>query len=446
VPSEPTNVPRRRVAILGGVRTPFVKSGTAFENASAVELGVRAAVECLARFDLPPEVVDEAVFGNAAQPANAPNIARVIALRAGLPVSTPAFTVHRNCASGLEAITTAYEKIRSGSAGVILAGGVESMSQIPVFFSRAYQKKLFGLARAKTLTRKAAALLRFRPRDFKPLIGLEVGLTDPVCGLNMGETAENLAREFGIAREEQDAFALESHRRAGAAIDAGVFRDEVFPVHAPPAYEQVAADVGPRREQTIEALARLKPYFDRRHGTVTVGNACPVTDGACVLLIAGEERARALGIEPLGWIRDYAYAGCPPGRMGLGPVFAAARVLEKTGLSMEDLDRIEINEAFAAQVLACEKAFASEAFARAELGRERPLGRLDLTRSNVNGGAIALGHPVGATGARLALTLLLELRRRQLDRGLATLCIGGGQGGALVLERGEPRPAGEVAA
>ncbi len=424
------------MVILGGVRTPFAKAGTALDNATAVDLGCGVAVECMHRVEVPFDAVDEVCFGNVAQPADAPNIARVIALRAGFPVPTPAYTVHRNCASGMQAVTSAFERIRNGSADLILAGGVESMSQIPILYPRSFQTKLFALARAKTLGARLRALLRFRRRDIlSPIIGLEAGLTDPVCGQNMGETAENLAREFGITREEQDAFALESHEKTIRAMESGVFTEEIVPVYPGPAFEAVGEDVGPRKNQTLEALARLRPYFDRRFGTVTVGNACPVTDGACALLIASEGKARELGIEPLGVIRDYSYAGCPPHRMGLGPVFATTRVLERTGLGLDDLDRLEINEAFAAQVLACARAFESADFAREELCRDEPVGAVDRSKLNVNGGAIALGHPVGASGARLILTLLNELQRKRLSRGIASLCVGGGQGGAVLIER-----------
>lgn len=428
-------VPGRPAVVLGGLRTPWAKSGSALADVHAAELGRIAAEELLLRLHVPPEAVDEVIFGNVAQPPDAANIARVIALRLGLPTSVPAFTVQRNCASGLEAVTQAFDKVRFGLAELVLVGGTESMSNIPVLFPDSYQRKLFQLARSKSMVARVGAAATFRPRDFKPVIGIEEGLTDPVCGLNMGETAENLAREFGISREEQDAFALESHQRAVKAAEGGFFRDEITPVYAPPDYAQVSEDIGPRKGQSLEALARLKPFFDRYLGTVTAGNSCPVTDGACALLVASEEKARELGIQPLGWINSYSYRGCPPDRMGLGPAFAAPEALDRAGLTLEDIDRVELNEAFAVQVLANKIAFASEEFAREELGRDRATGTLSPEKLNVNGGAIALGHPVGATGARLVLTLLRELERKGLRRGLATLCVGGGQGAALVVER-----------
>jgi acetyl-CoA C-acetyltransferase/acetyl-CoA acyltransferase len=267
----------------------------------------------------------------------------------------------------------------------------------------------------------------------KPRFALAEALTDPVCGLNMGQTAEVLAREFRIERGRQDEFALLSHQRAVAARER--LREEIVPFFPAPGFEMVRDDTGPRENQSIESLARLKPYFDRRNGTVTVGNACPVTDGAVALLVGDEETARGWPVPPLGRVRAWAFAGLSPRRMGLGPVHAMAKALEEAGLTLEDVDLFEINEAFAAQVLACLEAAKSPAFARAELGREGALGEIPIERLDVNGGAIALGHPVGASGARLLLTLLLEMRRRGLRRGLASLCVGGGQGAAFILER-----------
>jgi acetyl-CoA C-acetyltransferase/acetyl-CoA acyltransferase len=292
------------------------------------------------------------------------------------------------------------------------------------------------LGRARRLGSRAAALAGFRPRHFKPVAGLELGLTDPVSGLNMGETAEVLAREFGIGREAQDAFALRSHQRAAAAWAAGRMRQEVVAVPIPPRYDSVAdADNGIRENQTIEALAKLRPVFDRGWGTVTAGNSSQITDGAAALVLASARRARELGLPALGRIRSWAFAGCDPARMGLGPVLAAPVALRRAGgLTLDRMDLIEINEAFAAQVLACCEAFDSRTFCETHLGGAPP-GRPDMERVNVNGGAIALGHPVGASGGRLALTLLLELARREAALGLVTLCVGGGQGGAMVLER-----------
>ncbi len=369
------------------------------------------------------------------------NIARVIALRAGIPQSVPAVTVSRNCASGCEALTHAQEKMKAGLGSIFVVGGVESMSNIPLLFKRTAAEKFQHVARAKSFGQKAKAYTEFRAGDFQPRVGLLLGLTDPVCGLNMGETAEVLARENEISRAEQDAFALRSHQRALAA--RGKHTEEICPVF--PVFNSrpvnghksatVVQDNGPRENKTTEALAKLRPVFDGKTGDVTAGNSSQVTDGAVALLVMTEERANELGFEPLGILTGYAYAGCDPARMGLGPVFAMAQAEAQTGLNVADADIIELNEAFAAQSLAVVKCAASEQFARDVLHRDRPLGEIPMEKLNVNGGAIALGHPVGATGARLVLTSLKELARRHAKRALVTLCVGGGQGAALWLER-----------
>ncbi len=415
------------IAILEGVRTPFVKAYGPLASVSAQELGRIATTAVLQRADVRPEQVDQVVFGNVAMPPDAANIARVIALLSGIPRDRIAHSVQRNCASGMEALTTAAQLIQLGEARTLIAGGVESMSRIPLFYNAEATDLYLRLGKAKNWRQRLGTLLSFRPRHFKPVIGVQQGLTDPVCGLIMGDTAENLVRDFRLSRQEQDAYALESHRRAAEAQKSGLLAEEIVPVHT------VREDVGPRKDQSLEALARLKPFF-QKDGTVTVGNSCPITDGAAALLVMPGEAVRAEGRRPLGYLRAYAYAGCDPARMGLGPVFATSKLLQKTGLGLNDFDLIEMNEAFAAVVLGNEKAFASPQFAREQLGRDTALGEIDRGRLNVNGGAIAVGHPVGATGTRLVLTLLKELRRRNLRRGLATLCVGGGQGAALVVE------------
>ena len=419
--------------ILSGVRTPFVKAGAAFRDTPAYELGRVAIAELMAREDLDPGRIDEVVLGNCGNPSEAANVARVTALRAGVPEPVPAATVHRNCASGMESVASAAQRIAAGDAKLVLAGGTESMSQMPLLFGPEYAAWIEGLMRAKSPVQKLKALTRFKPGMLKPRIGLAEGLTDYVCGLNMGMTAEVLSREFRIPRDRQDQYALLSHERTVAAREK--LREEIVPMFPAPRHEMVRDDVGPRDGQTIEALAKLKPYFDRKNGTVTVGNSCQVTDGAVALLVGDEATARAWPTPPLGRIRAFAFAGLSPRRMGLGPVFAMSRVLEKAGLSVSDIERFEINEAFAAQVLACLEAAKSDAFADAELSRDRPLGEIPLEILNVNGGAIALGHPVGASGSRLLLTLLMEMRRNRLRLGCAALCVGGGQGAAFLLER-----------
>jgi acetyl-CoA acetyltransferase family protein len=426
---------KERIALLDGIRTPMVKAGTSLKDTPADDLGAMVVREIITRTGLSPEEVDEVIIGNVAQPPRAANIARVIALKAGLPNRVPAFTVHRNCASGMEAVTEAAVKILAGYGRIYVAGGVESMSNIPLLFPKEYAEFAARLARAKKLPEKLKAAFGFRPRMLRPEVGLIMGLTDPVSGLIMGLTAENLAREFHIRRKEQDDFALLSHQRAVKAQKDGTLAGEILPVPALPAYRtMVSQDNGPRENQSLEALANLKPYFDRRNGTVTAGNSSQITDGAAALVVMAESEARARGLEPLGYLREFAYASLEPERMGLGPVYATSLLFDRSGAKMTDIDYVEINEAFAAQVIACEQAFGSDLFSRTFLGKERRLGELDRERMNAQGGAIALGHPVGMTGARLVLHTLKELRRRKKNTGLATLCVGGGQGAALLLE------------
>jgi len=423
-----------RLVIVDGVRTPFSKAGTELAALGADELGRIAVNALLARTGLDPALVDEVIFGCVAQPVDAANVARVIALRSGLPESVPAITVQRNCASGCEALTLAQEKMLAGRGEIFIVGGAESMSNIPLLFSPQSAKKFGRLSRAKSLADRLRSFSTFRPSDFQPRIGLLLGLTDPVCGMNMGETAELLAREFGATREEQDAFALESHQKAIKAREK--LAEEICPAFfTSNGAAAVTIDNGPRENQSTQALAKLKPVFDRKTGTVTPGNASQVTDGAVALLVMSEPRAQQLGFTPLGALTGYAYAGCDPSRMGLGPLFAMARAQAQTGLGPADADLIELNEAFASQALAVLRGAQSARFAETHLGLDHALGEIPREKLNVNGGAIALGHPVGATGARLILTSLKELHRRKASRALVTLCVGGGQGAAVWLER-----------
>lgn len=420
------------LAVLTGVRTPFAKAFGALKNVPADQLGWIAVEGAFNRAGLRPDDVDELVFGNVAGQPDASNIGRVIALRAGIPLDRVAHTVNRNCASGLEAIFSAWQILTERRADWIVAGGTESMSNVPLLWSRRAREFFLEWSRAGWW-RKLGLLGRIRPRMFKPIPALELGLTDPVCGLNMGQTAEVLAKEFGISRSEQDQFALRSHERATAAWKRGFFTEEVVPVPVEVAGgAAVTLDIGPRANQSLEALAKLKPIFDRVNGTVTAGNSCQITDGAAATVLTTADTLG--GREPLGYVRAYALAGCDPRRMGLGPVFAIHKLLRQTGLRLADFGLIEINEAFAAQVLACQKAMASSEFANRELNSEQAVGELDSSRLNVNGGAIALGHPVGTSGTRLIITLLRALRERQLKRGLVALCVGGGQGAAAWVE------------
>tara|TARA_R110002049_G_scaffold2750_2_gene21338 strand:+ start:22419 stop:23720 length:1302 start_codon:yes stop_codon:yes gene_type:complete len=420
------------IAVIAGVRTPFAKAFTSLRNVSAVELGKAAVLDALRRAVLTPQEVDEVIIGNVAGPADSANIARVISLESGIPADRIAHTVNRNCASGMESVIAAWQSIQSGRAKTIVAGGTESMSHIPLLFSDTAKANWMRLAKAKSLTAKLAAMAKFRPRHFKPVVGIELGLTDPVSGLNMGQTAEVLAKEFSIKRDTQDRFALASHQKAVAAQTECFLSGEIVTVKTAED-ELVEKDNGPRHGQSMEQLAKLRPIFDRS-GTVTAGNSCPLTDGAAALVLSGVDDIDRFAAPPLGYITAYAIAGCQPQRMGLGPVYATAKLLSQTGLSLKDFDLIEINEAFAAQVIACQRAATSDKFARDELGLAGALGEFSPDRLNVHGGAIAIGHPVGTTGTRLILTLLRSLRASGGRRGLATLCVGGGQGFAVMLE------------
>ncbi|HEX4925184.1 MAG TPA: thiolase family protein [Bdellovibrionales bacterium] len=426
----------RDVVIIDGVRTPFAKSGTKFKDIHAAELGRVALKELMVRTNVETELVDDVIVGNTGSPSDAVNIARVVALNAGFPKKVSAATVHRNCASAMESIANAFDKIKAGVADIVAAGGTESMSNMPLLFSREFTDVFGKVVGAKSVSGKLSALSQLRLPHLKPRISLVEGLTDPFVGLNMGQTGELLAKEFGITRQQQDEFALASHQKAVAATKNGTFAHEITPVFIPPHYEEVVnQDIGPRDNQTMESLAKLKPFFDRKYGTVTVGNACPVTDGAAMVLVMSRAKAKELGLKPAAKIVSYAFAGLEPERMGLGPVYATPIALKRAGLKLSDMGLIELNEAFAAQVLACNKAFASPQFAKDKLGLGSAIGEVDPQKLNVNGGAIALGHPVGTTGTRLVVTLMKEMARRNVQFGLATLCIGGGQGGAMILER-----------
>jgi len=425
---------QREIVVVSGWRSPLGKMGGVFARMTAVDLGVAVAREVLARSPVNRNDLDAVIIGNVIQPAEAANISRVIALEAGVPRLVPAHTVHRNCASGMQAVTDAAEKILLGRADVVLAGGVESMTHAPLLFHDRFREALGGLQKSRDLPSKARALLKVVKAPWKPRVSLLEGLTDPTVHLNMGQTAEVLAREFSLTRKAQDELSVMSHQRADEAWTSGWFDNEVVHVFPPPAYAPVHRDEGIRAGQSMEALAKLKPVFDRPLGTVTAGNSSQITDGAAMLILTHREKAEAEGWPILGYVHDWAYSGCDPARMGLGPVFCSQKLLSARGMTMQDITRIEINEAFASQTLACLKAMNSKQFYKKHFNGKAPMGAPDMEKLNVHGGAIAMGHPVGMSGARLILTLLHQLKEDTGGGlGLGTLCVGGGQGGATLV-------------
>ncbi|HEX6938650.1 MAG TPA: acetyl-CoA C-acyltransferase FadI [Longimicrobiales bacterium] len=424
----------RRVAIVDGCRTPFAKAGTAFREMSAIDLGTVAVRELLNRAELDPAEVDELVYGTVVHSVTAPNIAREVQLGAGIPARAPAFTVSRACASANQAITSAAESIARGYADVVVAGGAESLTDVPILVSRPLRDRLVAASRAKTLRQRVKAFAGMRPKELVPVTP---AIAEPSTGETMGESAERMAKENGITREAQDRWALRSHRLAAEGTADGRLTREIVPMYIPPRYEDVVdRDNGIRQDTSMEKLAALPPVFDRRYGCVTAGNSSPLTDGASAVLLMSEEAANALGYEPLGYIRSYAYAALAPSAQLLqGPAYATPIALDRAGVSMKDIELWEMHEAFAAQVLSNFQALDSDEFARRELGRASKVGLIDEDRINVMGGSIAIGHPFGATGGRLTITLLNEMRRRGLGLGLVTVCAAGAMGFAMVLER-----------
>ncbi|KAA3614728.1 MAG: thiolase family protein [Calditrichaeota bacterium] len=426
----------KNVVIVDGLRTPYAKMGTAYNSIPAHELGGILLKEFLERMELNPAELDEVIIGNVAQPPEATNIARNIALLAGVPEAVPAFSVQRNCSSGMQSISDAWYRIQAGDGNMFLSGGVESMTKIPLIWNEAATRWFASMFKARSMGQKVGTMAGFKMKFLTPVVGLQLGLTDGFCGMNMGDTAELLAREFKIGREEQDQFAMLSHNRAEAAQKNGFYKDELMPVSIPPKYEKVLdSDNGVREGQNMQALTKLRPVFDKHNGTVTAGNASQITDGAAVVLVMEEEKAKEMGYKPIGRIKSFAYAGLDPKRMGLGPAYSTKLALEKAGMTMKDIERVEINEAFAAQVIANMRIFESAEHSKKYLDMDKALGAINPEILNVNGGAIALGHPVGSSGTRLVHTLLRELKNSDKNIGLATLCVGGGQGAAFILER-----------
>ena len=424
----------RRAAIVAGLRTPFVKAGTDFKDLSAVDLGALVVNELVQRSGIAPKEFDSVVFGQVVPSTTVTLIGREMVLRTQLPRSVQAHTVSRACATSIQATTDAADQIRLGHSDVAVAGGAESISDAPIFASRPLAQALVDVSRAKNLADRVKILARLRPKDLAPV---PPALKEPTTGLTMGESAEQMAQKNGISREAQDALAQKSHARAAAAWEAGKLDAEVMHVPVPPRYDRVSAkDNIVRKDTSLEALATLRPVFDRRYGTITAGNSSPLTDGAAAVVVASEEKAKALGLRPLGYVRAYAYAALDPRDQLLqGPAYAAPVALERAGLQLSDMDLVDMHEAFAAQVLSNLQAFASKTFAEKELGRARPLGEVDPTKLNVNGGSIALGHPFAATGARMIVQTLRELERRGGKFALLTVCAAGALGAALVLER-----------
>lgn len=423
----------RRVAIIEGVRTPFARAGTTLKHLSAIDLGKIAVGELIQRTSLDATSVDLLVFGTVIPSVLAPNIAREIALMPVLPKSVQAYSVSRACASANQAITDAADQIALGHADVAIAGGAESLSNVPILHSRGFSDALIAASKAKSLGGRVQALAKIRPKDFIPITP---AIAEPTTGETMGQSAEKMAKLNGITREEQDALALASHKNAAQGTTDGRLTAEMAPVYVPPKFEQVMTeDNGIRADTSLEQLAALKPVFDKRYGTVSAGNASPLTDGGGAVLLMSEEKAKALGYTPLAYIKAYAYAALDPGEQLLqAPVLAAPLALKRAGLTLKDMDLVEMHEAFAAQVLSNLRGFESQHWAE-RAGLTAPLGNVDRAKLNVMGGSISIGHPFGATGARITTTLAHELQRRGGQFGLMTVCAAGGLGFSMVIER-----------
>jgi acetyl-CoA acyltransferase len=425
----------RRVAVVAGVRTPFTRAGTAFKSISAIDLGKLCVAELIQRSNLSGNEVQALVFGTVIPSVVAPNIAREIALMPLLPKGVQAFTVGRACASPTQAQTYAADKIAQGHIDDDRDGGAESLSNVPILHSQGFAEALVKASKAKSLGGRVKALAAIRPRDLVPITP---AIAEPSTGETMGQSAEKMAKINHIPREEQDQFALRSHRLAAAGTADGRLTREIMTVYVPPRFESVvSSDNGIRSDTSYEQLSQLKPVFDKRYGSVTAGNASPLTDGGACVLLMSEEKAVSMGYRPLGFVRSYAYAALDPGEQLLqAPVLAAPVALARAGLTLRDMDLVEMHEAFAAQVLSNLRGFESKAWAE-RAGFSEPVGAVDQARLNVMGGSIAIGHPFGATGSRITVTLLNELERRDGQFGLMTVCAAGGMGFAMVLERGD---------
>ena len=426
--------PNQRVAIIRGVRTPFAKSGTLYARLTALDLGKFAVTELIERSGIDPGEIQEVVFGNVIPSVKAPNIAREIVLGTGLPRKIPGYTVGKACASANQTIASASDLIFRGYADTVVAGGAESLSDVPILFSRNMVDAFMRANKAKTPLARVAAFKGVRLKDLAPDTP---AIADSTTGLSMGESAEKMAKENGITREAQDRFALQSHQRAAAATESGRFKDEVMTVVVPPSFDEVVdKDNLIRADSTLESMAKLRPVFDRKYGTITAANASPLTDGAAAVLLMSEEKARSMGLKPIGYLRSYAFAALDPfDQLLQGPVFALPVALERAKITLKDIGVIEMHEAFAAQVLSNIQWMGSKKIAQEKLGRSEPIGEIDPEKINRTGGSIAIGHPFGATGARIVTTVCNELQRTGEQYGLVTVCAAGGMGAAMVLER-----------
>lgn len=422
-----------KTAIIAGCRTPFLRSGTDFADLTAVELGKVAVRDAVGRSGLRGEDVDHLIYGTVVHDVQAPNIAREVGL-AVLPKTVPAVTVSRACASANQAIADGTQLIETGQADVVVAGGAESLSRIPILVSDKLSKTLVDASKGKTLGQRLTPFKRVRPRD---LIPVAPAIAEPTTGETMGAAAERMAKENGISRQDQDAWALRSHQLAAAGTADGRLTAEIAPVYVPPTFETVMErDNGIRTDSSLEKLAALRPAFDRRHGSVTAGNASPLTDGASAVILMNADKALAEGLTPMGYVRSWAWTALDPAAQLLqGPAYAAPLALDRAGLTMKDIGLMEMHEAFAAQVLSNLQALSSKEFAKNELGRSEAVGHPDIDVINVMGGSISIGHPFGATGGRITVTMLNEMARRDVQFGLITVCAAGGMGFAMVVER-----------
>ncbi|MBI3372450.1 MAG: acetyl-CoA C-acetyltransferase [Betaproteobacteria bacterium] len=424
------------VYVVDGTRTPFLKAKNRPGPFSAGDLATQAGRTLLMRQSFAPTDLDEVILGCASPSPDEVNVGRVVALRMGCGHKVPGWTVMRNCASGMQALDSGMNNIIAGRSHLVLAGGVDALSRAPLLLSDAMVLWLSGWYATKSLGQKAAALGKLKLGYLAPVIGIMKGLTDPMVGLLMGQTAENIAHRFGIDRDMMDAYSVRSHQRVVAAQDAGRLAPGGGELEA--VYDRdgnaYSLDDGVRRDSSMESLAKLKPFFDRKYGNVTPGNSSQITDGAAWLILADQEAVKRHDLKPIGRILDSEWAGLDPAQMGLGPVHASTPILKRNGMQLNDPDVWEINEAFAAQVLGCLAAWKDEKYCKEQLGLEGAMGELDQAKLNADGGAVALGHPVGASGARIVLHVLKALKRSGGKKGLASICIGGGLGGAMLLE------------